>query len=71
MFFDFETETEGVHEPYLCRTIDDEGNEECFIGGDCGLKLLESITEDTMLIAHNAGYDYHNYNIKHNIDIDS
>jgi len=58
VFFDFETETEGVHEPYLCRTIDDEGNEECFIGGDCGLKLLESITEDTMLIAHNAGYDY-------------
>ena len=58
VFFDFETETQGVHEPYLCRTIDDEGNEDCFVGGDCGLKLLDSITEDTMLIAHNAGYDY-------------
>jgi DNA polymerase III epsilon subunit-like protein len=64
-FFDFETnpytddDDEKIKlEPYLCCYEDDKGVKKCFIGSDCGLKLLQSINTHTILIAHNAKFDY-------------
>lgn len=57
VFFDFETDPNGVHKPYLCRTFDGRNHRE-FIGEDCGLKMLFSLTENTRLIAHNCTYDF-------------
>jgi hypothetical protein len=56
VFFDFETNPNGVHKPYLCRTFDGLNHRE-FIGEDCALKMLFSLTKNTRLIAHNATYD--------------
>lgn len=60
VWFDFETFTDEdkKHVPYLCCSIDEEGNERTFYGENCGYKLLESLTSNTILIAHNATYDY-------------
>jgi len=57
LFFDFETNPNGRHKPYLCRTFDGFTHKE-FIGEDCGLQMLFSLVEDTRLIAHNCTYDY-------------
>jgi len=57
LFFDFETNPNGRHRPYLCRTFDGFTHKE-FIGEDCGLQMLYSLVEDTRLIAHNCTYDY-------------
>ena len=57
VFFDFETDPNGVHKPYLCRTFDGVHHKE-FIGSDCGLKMLFSLTTNTRLIAHNCTYDF-------------
>ena len=71
IFFDFETyidEREMIgagnkktivqlHIPYLCRYVDNKGNKREFFGEKCGKKMLESLKENTLLIAHNAGYD--------------
>lgn len=56
VFFDFETNPNGVHKPYLCRTFDGVNHRE-FIGEDCALKMLFSLNKNTRLIAHNATYD--------------
>lgn len=56
VFFDFETNPNGVHKPYLCRTFDGNQHRE-FIGDDCALQMLFSLTKNTRLIAHNATYD--------------
>ncbi len=63
--FDIESTTDGaVHEAYLLRSYQVEGetfkfiNKWRFDGEDCGLKLLRSLTKDTILFAHNlGGYD--------------
>lgn len=55
--FDFETDPNGVHKPYLCRIWGD-GINRAFIGADCGLQMLRSLKTHTRLIAHNATYDY-------------
>lgn len=57
VFFDFETNPNGEHKPYLCRTYDGVSSRE-FIGEDCGLKMLFSLKKHTRLIAHNATYDF-------------
>ena len=62
VFFDFETNTnEGNHKQYLCCCvfmINDKIYRKKFIGYDCGEQLLEFIPENSLLIAHNATYDY-------------
>jgi hypothetical protein len=55
--FDFETNPNGTHKPYLVRTYG-KGVNDVFIGDDCGLQMLRSLKGNTRLIAHNATYDY-------------
>ena len=55
--FDFETDPNTVHKPYLVRTYNDKVNN-VFIGDDCAYQMLKSLKGDTRLIAHNASYDY-------------
>lgn len=57
VFFDFETNPNGEHKAYLCRTYDGKYSRE-FIGDDCGLQMLFSLRRNTRLIAHNATYDF-------------
>jgi hypothetical protein len=57
VFFDFETNPNGEHKAYLCRTYDGSSSKE-FIGDDCGLQMLFSLKRNTRLIAHNATYDF-------------
>lgn len=57
VFFDFETDPNGTHKPYLCRTFDGLTHRE-FVGDKCGLYMLNSLTTHTRLIAHNATYDF-------------
>jgi hypothetical protein len=57
VFFDFETNPNGEHKPYLCRTYDGTTSRE-FIGENCGLQMMFSLTRNTRLIAHNATYDF-------------
>ena len=63
VYFDFETgnfERNGkiYVEPYLGCTIDNEGNKKSFVGFDCAYQLLKSLNQNTILIAHNAKFDY-------------
>ena len=55
--FDFETDPNGVHKPYLVRIYNDRMNR-AYFGPDCGLQMLRSLRNNTRLIAHNATYDY-------------
>lgn len=57
--FDFETykDFNNCHIPYLCCFIDKNGFSMDLIGEDCGKQLLDTIKEDTILMAHNAKYD--------------
>jgi hypothetical protein len=57
LFFDFETNPNGEHKAYLCRTYDGKNSRE-FIGDNCGLQMLFSLKRNTRLIAHNATYDF-------------
>jgi hypothetical protein len=57
VFFDFETNPNGEHKAYLCRTYDGSSSKE-FIGDNCGLQMLFSLKRNTRLIAHNATYDF-------------
>ena len=57
VFFDFETNPNGEHKAYLCRTYDGSISRE-FIGENCGLQMLFSLKRNTRLIAHNATYDF-------------
>jgi len=57
VFFDFETNPNGEHKAYLCRTYDGNISRE-FIGENCGLQMLFSLKRNTRLIAHNATYDF-------------
>jgi len=57
VFFDFETNPNGEHKAYLCRTFDGVMSRE-FIGENCGLQMLFSLKRNTRLIAHNATYDF-------------
>ena len=67
VFFDFETDTEVKHIPYLCCCYFVKNGKEylvAFFGYDCGKQLLDFIPDKSMLIAHNATYDYR-FIIKH------
>jgi len=57
VFFDFETNPNGEHKAYLCRTYDGSVSRE-FVGENCGLQMLFSLKRNTRLIAHNATYDF-------------
>ena len=60
VWIDFEayTDIDKKHIPYMCCSIDEAGVEKTFYGKSCAYKLLESLTTNTILIAHNATYDY-------------
>ena len=66
--FDFETDPNGTHTPYLVRTYGNNINN-VFTGSNCGLQMLCSLKRNTRLIAHNASYDYR-FLIYHLWDID-
>lgn len=70
VFFDFETyvNDDRIHIPYLCRTVDKNGNVGVFFGEKCGLNMLYSLKSNTRLIAHNANYDYR-FILKHLYDV--
>ena len=57
VFFDFETDPNNEHIPYLCRTYDGSIHRE-FLGENCAYNMLCSMTANTRFIAHNATYDY-------------
>ena len=65
--FDFETYEESYEDtkrytPYLCcaetKRKDGKIIKQVFVGKDCGLQFLRSIKEDSLLIAHNLGFDF-------------
>ena len=61
IYLDFETDTSsGLHKPYLCHYVidGDESKINKFIGSQCAFNFLKSLTCDTLIYAHNAGYDY-------------
>lgn len=63
VYFDFETgrfKRNGkiYVEPFLCCTIDNEGNKKSFVGSNCAYDMLSSFKQDTTLVAHNAKFDY-------------
>jgi hypothetical protein len=63
VYFDFETgkfnRNDKIYvEPFLCCTIDNQGNKNSFVGENCAYKMLKSLKNDTILIAHNAKFDY-------------
>lgn len=68
VFFDFETNPNNdPHLPFLVCCEDEAGNKRKFLNTydsegncryDCGKRFLQSLRGDTLLIAHNAGYDY-------------
>jgi len=63
VYFDFETgkikkNGKTFVEPFLCCTIDNIGNKRSFIGKNCAYNMLNSLNQDTILIAHNAKFDY-------------
>jgi len=69
VYFDFETgeikrNGKTFVEPYLCCTIDDYGIKRSFVGENCAYNMLCSLPQDTILIAHNAKFDY-NFLIKY------
>ena len=70
IYYDFETYTReetddkgnkmNKHIPYLCCITDDDNNNGCFYGEECGLEMLKALEkkyENVRLIAHNASYD--------------
>jgi hypothetical protein len=63
VYFDFETgkikrNNKTFVEPFLCCTIDKQGNKRSFVGSNCAYDMLKSLKEDSVLIAHNAKFDY-------------
>jgi hypothetical protein len=54
--FDFETNTEGEHTPYLCCSYDGT-RVRSFIGPDCAKQFLETLPQKCTIMAHNASYD--------------
>lgn len=61
IYLDFETDTsDGLHKPYLCHYVidGDEKKINRFVGGQCAFDFLKSLTCDTLIYAHNAGYDF-------------
>lgn len=63
IYFDFETGRKEINGkiyviPFLCCIIDNQGNKKSFVGENCAYDMLNSLTQNTILIAHNAGFDY-------------
>lgn len=68
IFFDFETYNHNDkstnlwrHKEFLCcktELINNKYKTSTFIGKNCVKDFLNSITENSLLIAHNAGYDF-------------
>ena len=58
MYFDFESTIDGdCHRPYLVCGLTRDGKKSSFIGRNCAEKFLNSLTTNTLLIAHNLRYD--------------
>jgi len=69
IFFDFETYVDkkdnDKHKPYLvCGVYNNSDKVISKIGENCGLDFLNELTQNTLLIAHNADYDFR-FIIKH------
>ena len=69
VYFDFETgritrNGKTFVEPFLCCTIDNYGIKRSFVGENCAYDMLCSLPQDSILIAHNAKFDY-NFLIKY------
>lgn len=67
VYFDFETyeekyEKAKLHTPYLCcsetKRKDGKIIKQAFVGKDCAIQFLRSIKENSLLIAHNLGFDF-------------
>ena len=61
VYLDFETDvSDGLHKPYLCHYVidGDEKKTNKFVGEKCALDFLISLESDTLIYAHNAGYDF-------------
>lgn len=73
IYLDFETDTsDGLHKPYLAHYVNDASLETRrafgdaedekkineFVGSYCALNLLQTLTKNTVIYAHNAGYDF-------------
>lgn len=66
LFFDFETTTDSeIHKPYLVNTYrvnstkpDQLIKEFTYEGEECGLLMLQSLKQDTIIFAHNLKYDF-------------
>jgi len=73
VYFDFETGkikrrvycnkekgyiTKTFVEPFLCCTIDNYGIKRSFVGVNCAYDMLCSLPKDSILVAHNAQFDY-------------
>ena len=61
MFFGFETTTsEEKHVPYLCRSYNDDIQQEFSGIKQCAINMLNAIPTDKdeiLLVAHNSDYD--------------
>jgi hypothetical protein len=58
LFFDTETTTNGeIHLPYMLCSENDSGSKSSFIGKNCILEWLQSLTTNYICIAHNLRYD--------------
>jgi len=69
IFFDFETYVDkkdnDKHKPYLvCGVYNNSDKVISKIGENCGLDFLNELTQNTLLIAHNADFDFR-FIIKH------
>lgn len=69
VYFDFETgritrNGKTFVEPFLCCTIDNYGIKRSFVGESCAYDMLCSLPKDSILVAHNAKFDY-NFLIKY------
>jgi len=58
VFFDAETDPNEIHKAYLICSIDESNKINSFSGDDCAIKFLKSLKTNSLLIAHNAGYDF-------------
>jgi len=60
IFFDFETYTddENIHQPYLLCALYPNGEIKTFTGLNCAINFLKTLTNHSILIAHNVTYDY-------------
>ena len=58
VFFDCETDPNELHKVYLICSVNNKGEKKSFSGHNLVYNFLCSLEKNTLLIAHNAGYDF-------------